>query len=130
MRREAEGYLSAFTWCKRIRECFHGLGIGEVVAVFLFHIEPEDDSVDEWLWVVSGDLPPAYLVIDHSPTPVSALQTYVDEMSEWVKAVGKGEPIDDIIPVNVSATPENAKRLQKRLDFLVNEIIPLYKGLS
>ena len=127
MLREAESYLQSFAWCRRITECFYGLGIGGVVAVFLFHIQPDNDSVDEWLWVISGDLPPAYLVVDLSPTPVSALETYITEMDEWVTAVKKGKSTDELIPVNVSPILENAGRLEKRLDFLLKEVIPRYR---
>jgi hypothetical protein len=127
MRKEAEDYLSSFSWCQRIIDCFYGLGIGGVVAVFLFHIEPDKDNVDEWLWVISGDLPSAYLVVDQSPTPVSALKTYVAEMRKWVEAAKTGRSIEDVIPVNVEPNPENAARLQKRLDFLTKEAIPLHE---
>jgi hypothetical protein len=112
MLKEAETYLSAFDWCESIAESYFGLGVGGVVAVFLFRIIPGSAEVDEWLWVVVGDLPPAYIVAEDNPTPVSALEAYIEEMSVWVTAVEKGRPVDEVIPVNVPPTRENAKRLK------------------
>jgi hypothetical protein len=77
----AEKYLRSFPWCKNIREVYFGDGYGGVAAVFLFHIEPSRTGVDEWLWVVSCDVSPAYLVTDSCKTPSQALNGYVDEVS-------------------------------------------------
>jgi hypothetical protein len=123
---EAEEYLAAFDWCESIEESYFGLGVGGVVAVFLFKIRPKHEGVDEFLWVVVGDLPPAYLVTDDSPTPRLALETYVELMSDWAKAATNGQPVDELIPVNVDPTPENAKLLQGRLTFQSAKVVPLY----
>jgi hypothetical protein len=128
MLKEAEAYLCSFDWCESIAESCFGLGIGGVVAVFLLRIAPKREGVDEWLWVVVGDLPPTYLVTDNNPTPAAALEAYVAEMSVWADAVGDGRPVDDLIPVNVPPTRENAQQLRKRLAFLRAKVIPLYAG--
>ena len=88
------------------------------MAVFLFHILPARDGVDDWLWVVTGDLPPAYLVMDESPDAASALRAYVREMRQWTDAARSGESVEGLIPVNADPSVENADRLAKRLDFL------------
>jgi hypothetical protein len=69
---DAQSYLRSFKRCKGIRETFFGDGYGGIVAVFLFRIERESADVDEWLWVVFGDVPPAYLVTDECKTPSEA----------------------------------------------------------
>ncbi len=74
---DAESYLRSFEWCTSIKDPFFGLGVGGVVAVFLFHIVTKHLQVDEWLWVIVGDLPPAYLVVDGSSDAVSALEGVV-----------------------------------------------------
>jgi hypothetical protein len=124
--REAEAFLRSFDWCQSISQSYFGLGIGGVVAVFLFRIAPKKKDIDEWLWVVVGDLPPAYLVADGNPTPVSALEAYVEEMSAWVDAARNGRPVAELIPVNLLPSPDNAARLQKRLVFLRTKVMPLY----
>jgi hypothetical protein len=126
MLKEAEAYLCSFDWCESVAESYFGLGIGGVVAVFLLRIVPKREGVDEWIWIVVGDLPPAYLVTDDNPRPVSALEAYVAEMSAWVNAVENGQSVDDLIPVNVPPTHESAQQLRKRLTFLRAKVIPLY----
>lgn len=122
MLQEASNYIKSFEWCRGVVESYFGLGVGGVVAVFFFRICPAQGA-DEWLWVVVGDLPPAYLVTDRAPNGACALQAYIREMQAWVDAVRAGQPVDDIIPVNVPATPENAERLESRLRFLRDEIL-------
>ena len=94
-----------------------------MVAVFLFEIVPTAKDVDTFLWVVVGDVPPAYLVTDDSRTPREAMRAYVDEMREWVDAVRNGGAIDDVIPVKVPPTREWADRLAGRLDLLEREFM-------
>jgi hypothetical protein len=130
MLREAEAYLSAFDWCETIRESYFGLGVGSIVAVFLFRIIPRSEGVDEWLWVVVGDLPPAYLVTDDNPTPVSALEAYIEEMNAWVVAVNDGRSVGQQIPLDVSPTRENSEQLKRRLTFLTTKVIPNYNKQS
>lgn len=122
----AKKYLSGFPWCAGILASYEGIVVAGVVGVFLFRIRPSKPEVDEWIWVVVGDLPPAYLVTNDAPTPVSALEAYVGEMRAWAKAASSGEPVDELIPVNVPATKESAAMLQSRLDFLERRLIPEY----
>lgn len=114
---EAAEYLQSFRWCLRILESYLGVGVAEVVAVCLFKIEPAG-TADEWLWVIVGDLPPAYIVTDDAPDPVSALQCYITEMRAWVDAVRTSRPTSDLIPVNAESTRGNADDLDSRLNFL------------
>jgi len=123
MREDAAGYLKSFEWCTGVTEAWFGCGVGGVVAVFLFEITSDSDDADSTLWVVVGDLPPAYLVTDDAPTPTEALRCYVSEMRQWVNAVRESEPLDDVIPVNVAPTPENADKLDTRLSFLEREFL-------
>ncbi|MGD0696366.1 MAG: hypothetical protein ABSB82_16210 [Terriglobia bacterium] len=123
---DARAFLTGFDWCRSVVDSFFGIGIGGVVAVFLFKIVPSREGVDENLWVVVGDLPPAYLVTDDSPTPVAALEAYIDEMSAWVEAARRGDSVEELIPVNAPPTPANVDSLEGRLSFLKNRIIPMY----
>lgn len=123
MFREARDYLLSFKWCRSIRCTWFGWGVGGVCAAFLFEIRPSSKKVDRWLWVIVGDLPPAYLVTDASPTPLAALQNYVDLMQEWIDTVKKHKTVKNCIPVNVPATEEYANLLQRRLDFLRKEFL-------
>ena len=120
---KAREYLASFKWCAGILESYHGVVIPGVLGVFLFKIMPARQEVDEVLWVVVGDLPPAYLVTDDASTPEEALREYVREMRAWAAAALSGESVEDLIPVNVPPTKEYATMLTSRLDFLERRIV-------
>ncbi len=126
MLHEASQFILSFRWCGAIQESYLGIGIGGVLAVFLFRILPIEAGVDEWLWAIVGDLPPAYLVTDNAPNAACALEGYVEEMARWAQAAKRGKAVADLIPVNVPPTPENAIELRSRLDFIEKEILPQY----
>ena len=88
MLRRARGYLRGFRWCPPIDRVYLGCGAGGVVAVFLFHFGEPVQGTDEWLWVVEGDLPSAYLVLDRASDPVSALEVYCELMEGWCRGLG------------------------------------------
>jgi hypothetical protein len=123
----AEKFLRSFSWCKDIRDIFFGDGYGGVAAVFLFHIEPARDDIDEWLWVVSCDVSPAYLVTDSCKTPSEALEGYIYEVSKWVELAKHGRASHDVIPVYMQPTPENAASIERRLEVLKTVIVPSFR---
>jgi hypothetical protein len=123
----AQNYLKCFPWCKSIREAYFGDGYGGIVAVFLIRIEPSKADVDEWLWVVFGDVPPAYLVTDLLEKPSQVLLGYMEELSKWVQLAKEGRSSSDVIPVNMPATPANAAKLEIRLKILSDDIIPAFQ---
>ncbi len=115
---DAREYLLSFHWCLGIQKGWFGWGVGAIAAVFVFEIHPATPNVDKLLWIIVGDLPPAYLVVDQSPTPIDALRTYVELMQEWITAIREGKSIEECIPVNSAPTRESADALEKRLNFL------------
>lgn len=123
MAQEAREYLLSFHWCKAIQKEWFGWGVGGVAAVFLFEIDAANADVDKLLWVIVGDLPSAYLVVDESPTPLDALRTYLELMQEWITAVREGKLTEECIPVNSAETRENADALENRLNFLKQEFL-------
>jgi hypothetical protein len=120
---EATEYLTFFSWCKCIKNAYVGILVPDVVGVFLFEIEPNRDGVDSWIWVIVGDLPPAYITCEDSPNPACALDAYIGAMTEWVGAARSGASVASLIPVNVAANVENADALDKRLTFLDQRIL-------
>jgi len=121
--RKATSYLTAFRWCAGVTDSFLAFDISDVLGVFLFHIEPRLVGVDDTLWVVVGDGPPAFLVCDDAPDWHSALRCYVREMQRWVDAVRSESGLDGIIPVNVPPTLEHADMLSRRLGFIQDHVI-------
>jgi hypothetical protein len=126
MYRDAEEFLASRQWCSSIEERYFGFGVGGVVAIFLFRIVPAGHA-DEWIWILSGDLPVAYLVAEQASTPIDALEGYIAMMQEWIDAVDSGEGLEDAYPVDAPADSQHAAMLSGRLDFLRREILPLMR---
>jgi hypothetical protein len=125
MASEAKEFLSGNHWCETIDHSYLAYGIGGVIGVFLFKIVPSSPDIDNCLWVIVGDLPPAYLVTEDNPTAADAIEAYCTEMEAWVDAVENGESVEELIPVNAPPTLEFSSQLKGRLEFLRNEILPL-----
>lgn len=125
MAKEAHDFICSHKWCEHMDCQYLAYGVGGVVAVFLVQITPASEEVDACLWVVVGDVPPAYLVVNDSPTAADALDAYCPLMEEWVEAVENGESVEELIPVNVLPSREWAEQLGGRLAFLRSKILPL-----
>lgn len=123
---EATAYLKRFNWHRGIKAAYLGIGVGKILGVFLFEIVPASEEVDDRVWVVVGDLPPAYITTEDAPNPATALDSYIGAMEEWVEATREGRGVEGIIPVNVPPTAENADRLESRLRFLDERILSDY----
>ncbi|WFB64871.1 hypothetical protein PZ892_06590 [Sphingobacterium sp. WM] len=119
---EAKSYLLRHTWCKDILSGWLAVYWEEILGVFLFEIEPAVSGVDKYVWIVVGDIPPAYIDVESGGDPQGALESYVAIMRDWVDTVLDGESVEDCYPVEVPPTKEYAEMLQVRLDLLDNFI--------
>lgn len=111
-------YLKNQKWCTRIVESFLGIDEGEILGVFLFRIVPSDEKIEEYLWVVVGDLPPLYLVTEAAATPAAALLRYIEVMTLWAEAAIAGTECSGLPPVEADFSRENGVALQTRLKIL------------
>lgn len=121
--REALIFINSQQWCKRI---IHGKlerGWGYVIAVFFFIIEPAYDNIPNHIWVIVGDLPPAYIDVETNSNGVYAIDSYVMEMQKWIDSVMNSKSVEELIPVNVPPTKEYARMLQERLDIIREELL-------
>jgi len=123
--RVSRSFLQNHSWCTEIVNQLFAFGVSGVIAIFLFEILPASEDIDKCLWVISGDLPSAYLVTEGNPTALHALDSYIEEMSRWVDAVRSGMPVTDVFPVKAPPTLENASQLASRLAFLKDHVRPL-----
>jgi hypothetical protein len=124
MLEKARGYLTKHAWCPAIRETRLAFGIGGIIALFLVQLEERIAGTDDQLWVVVGDLPSAYFVIDDLPGPQSALDTYCSLMEDWVEAVLSGHGLEECFPVEAMPSRTNALALKSRLAFLRQHVLP------
>ncbi|HMK74476.1 MAG TPA: hypothetical protein VK454_14105 [Myxococcaceae bacterium] len=119
----AERFLRSFAWCRSVCAGYFGGGVGRVVGLSLFLIDPVGHT-DRWLWVVVGDLPSAYLVIDEPKSPRTALEVYCRQMSDWIAAVLAGAGLEGVYPVAAPPEREYAEMLRTRVEFLRRRIGP------
>jgi hypothetical protein len=120
---KAWNYITAFNWCPPITGAYLADGVGGIVALFLFEFERSIGALGDRCWVVVGDLPSAYLVVDID-NPKEAFEAYCGLMDEWINAGTASHDIRTVFPVDAPETPENAESLRSRVAFLRREIIP------
>jgi hypothetical protein len=128
---EATEYISSFSWCDAIHESYFGGGVGGIFAVFFFHIHSSRPDVDSWIWVVIGDIPPAYLPLADCESPAEVFRSYIRGMSRWVEVarVG-GDPSlrRDVPPIDLPAKPEWAEKINQKLYGLTVAVGPIFQG--
>lgn len=127
MVQDSISYLLDFDWCHAVVEAWVGLAVPSVLTVVLLQVDGDDD-VDEWLWVIVGDLPSAYIEFDPEFTvnAACALDSYVGNMQHWADAVEEGRSLQDEYPVAADPTLEVAQLLRRRLQFIDDEILSQY----
>lgn len=125
---EALDFLEKHKWCKKIKNILFDRGFGKPLGVFYVEIEPSGLEVDDTVWVIVGDLPPAYMDIESCNNGAQALDAYVYCMNEWVEHVLAGKSVDGLIPVNVPPKIKYAKMLKSRLDFISEKIFTCLQG--
>ena len=121
---DAKNFIEDFDWCVSTKKCWYDkdFGIYEKIGVFLFEIEPLNDNVDDFIWVIVGDLPSVYL--DKSiTTGQEAVEQYCELMQEWADNVKRGESLAECYPVPVDPTIENSELLSSRVAFVRRELL-------
>jgi len=120
---EAEKYISDFHWCKKIITADLYLNLGDVLCIFLFEIDNTASDEDNLLWVVVGDIPPAYLDIYGTENTKAVLLNYIALAKDWVNAVRNGKSVEDCYPFDTEPTLEMADILATRIDFIKTNIM-------
>jgi hypothetical protein len=124
MARAADHYIRGFDWCPPVRDWWFADGLAGVVAVFLVRFRTPILSVDDLLWVIVGDLPSAYLVVDDADTADRALELYCELVGGWAGAVIAGGDLRDVFPVAAEASAATAQELMARIGILRDMVIP------
>jgi hypothetical protein len=125
---KANCFLDGFDWAKGRKNLWVANCIPGIIGIFLVELNPQGQDIDQYTWVVVGDLPPAYLSSIYAKSPWDALDGYLGEMKAWADAVENGRPTDSLIPVDGAPTLANARALKSRLEFLSREILPGLPG--
>jgi hypothetical protein len=122
---DARKFIRFYDWGRNIKAEYLGFCTEGIVYLFLFEVSPGRPDVPQWIWVIVGDVPPAYMPGDDAETPYEALDGYIGAMEDWVEAARQGKSVAKLIPVNVTANPANAEMLASRLKFLDEKVLPL-----
>ncbi len=72
--------LDTFSWATRTGEVWAGECIPGILGLFLVELEPARPEIDEYIWVVVGDLPPAFLSSLYAKSPRGVLDGYIGEI--------------------------------------------------
>jgi hypothetical protein len=118
MKNEAVEFICNQSWGRMPDQCYFACGVGEIYSIWLFDYDIPVSNEYKTLWVIVGDIPPAYMVPDEISNCEDVLRCYVRLMRDWVKSVLNGDSLLDCVPVNAVPNVENAKLLSSRLDFL------------
>jgi hypothetical protein len=120
----ANSFLEQFAWARVKGSPWVGDAIPGILGLFLVELEPSEVDIDQFIWVLVGDIPPAYISTQYASSPKEALECYIAEMRAWETAVRKGESTEGLIPVNGDPTEANAAVLSSRLLFLETRVLP------
>lgn len=122
---DAKAFIASHPWCPPRYSFFLAFGIGDVIAIFQVRFSQKAGGTDDRLWVVVGDLPSAYLVVEANDNARKVLSRYCDMMEGWVRAVETSSGLDTVFPVPVDPTQEHADMLSSRIRFLRSRVMPI-----
>ena len=116
----AEDFALSMQFCDALKGKWYAFGMAPIFAVFLFYADNTEgeNEIDDWFWVIVGDIPGGIVLSGFADNPEDALRVYIGQHRDWVEAVNIGEPVDNLVPVNIPATREWAEQLEAGLDRL------------
>ena len=120
---EATAYLNSFKWCRKINKGYLCNAWGYRLCVFYFEIESVDQAING-MWIIVGDLPPAYVDRQYAVSPSQALGRYVTLMEDWIEHVKKGKSVEECFPVHVEPIEKYADMLIQRTEKIKDYFIP------
>jgi len=121
---EARSYIEAFHWCPPITNFNLAFGVGGVVGLFLVEFDRNVSGTDDRLWVVTGDLPSAYFVLEDGENLGETLERYCVLIWDWAETVLTSGDLAKVFPVAAEASKNNARALKSRVNSLRELIIP------
>lgn len=124
--KEAKAFLLEHIWCKHIKEGWYDRGWADKLAVFLFQIIPDSENADEFVWIIVGDLPSAYIDILSASNGACAIEAYTNIMEDWYDNVLQGKSVENCYPIGVPPTKEYGQMLQSRVEFIRDEILTMF----
>ena len=122
---EAQNYLKSHKWCDKIIQGWLAEEWGYILSIFYFELKPTQSSnADNYVWIIVGDLPPAYIDIQSASNSFEALNAYVLIMEEWINNIKQGKSVDDCFPINVEPSIKYADMLSSRINIIKSDFLP------
>lgn len=119
----ARAFLESFAWCTGVRQLLYGVGAGGVIAVFFADVLVKGKA-REWLWVVTGDLPAAYLPEQAARTPCAALAAYCEGAAAWAAAVQRHALGPEHLALAVEASAAVARDVAAKVGTVQRLVLP------
>lgn len=115
----AQSIVLSLGFVDAVEEAWFGGGAPKIATVFLFRFQSKDADV-AYGWLVSGEIPWAFMAPHDDDSPRSVLARYVERAREWEEASGH-EPADCMFG---SYHPELRDSLLRRLQFIEQRLLP------
>lgn len=125
--RRVEAFMIENQFCQKIRKGWLAFGVPGILGIFYLELIPAQTFIKDELWVIVGDIPPAFIYTDECPNAFAALQKYLNELALWIDAVRKDESVEGLLPVDAPPIPKFADMLAQRVTFIGNEIMRDYQ---
>jgi hypothetical protein len=122
---EAYNYLKNQNWCIEVLDSWFDRGLADKLAVFYFKIIP-CKGADEYVWIITGDIPHAYIDTESAPNGACAIKVYSEIMEDWIKAVKDSENMNKVFPIDIPASEKYANMLSSRIKFIRKNLLPMY----
>lgn len=123
---QGRNYIKRFTWCEGVNKSWLAYYLEGIFATNIFEVSSSNPNVDKYIWVLTGDLPPAYVDIKSASYPLEVLSAYIEIMQDWVDNIKEEGNVEECYPVEVEANLYHADMLDYRLkllrEYLENEI--------
>lgn len=115
-RQRARRFLQSFAWCSELRGERFAAGAAGIAGLFAMEVLVKG-AAREWLWVIAGELPSAYVPISEAPSTRAAMTSYCAMIERWIADRERG-------PVGLEPTAASREHLQKQLSVLRGYVIP------
>lgn len=115
---QGRNYIKRHIWCERVNNAWLAYHLEGIFAINIFEVSSSNPNVDKYIWVLTGDLPPAYIDIESASYPLEVLSAYTEIMQDWVDTVRNNGNVEECYPIEVEANLKHADMLEYRLNFL------------
>jgi hypothetical protein len=123
-------YLLGFKWCREIKNSFLYTNLGSIFCIFLFEIENTQSTMDNFLWVIVGDIPSMYLDTYGPKSTTEVLEDYIRLAEDWINHIKGGKSIDECYPFCAEPTIELAELLEAKVSFMKSTLMSNMENVS